>query len=66
MRKALLAAGVVAVAIPLYDETALFLAEQNGGTQALPFVWKGTVAQWFGEIWLAIVGAILILLAVFL
>lgn len=65
MRKTLLALGIAAIAIPVYDETALAV-NNTSSTLQLPFVWQGTLAQYVSETWLAIIGAILILLAVFL
>jgi len=65
MRQALLAAGIVAVGIPVYDGIALALGESQG-QQVIPILWKGSIADAFSETWLAILGAILILLAVFL
>jgi len=65
MRKALLTAGIVAVAIPFYDEVALATGKA-AGQQTLPFIWENTFGDSIPEIWSAILGAILILLAIFL
>jgi hypothetical protein len=64
MNKALLALGIAAVAVPLYDEIAFQVNERTAIT--LPFIWKGTIAQSFSELWLALLGAILILVAAFI
>ena len=64
MNKAVLAIGIVAVAIPFYDEVALQVGSAEG-QQVLPFIWKGSVANAIPELWLAIGGALLILLAAF-
>lgn len=65
MRKVLLAAGIAAVGIPAYDEAALAFNNASP-SNSLPFIWQGSLANKFPELWLAILGAILILLAVFL
>ena len=69
MNKAILALGIVAVAIPLYDQVALpvntAISNAGSGVQ-LPFVWQGPVTQFVSEAWLAIIGAILILIAAFI
>lgn len=65
MRRTLLALGVAAVAIPAYDEAALAFNESSESS-SLPFLWQGSLANSFPEIWLAIAGAILILLSIFL
>jgi membrane-bound ClpP family serine protease len=62
--KALLVLGIAAVAIPFYDEVTFQINERTAIT--LPFIWKGTIAQSFSELWLAILGAILILIAAFI
>lgn len=65
MKTALLGLGVLAVAIPVYDEAALYVNNSSASLQ-LPFIWQGSLANALPEIWLAIAGAILILLAIFL
>ena len=64
MNKALLALGIAAVAVPLYDEGALLVNETSLNI-SLPFLWKGAPAEYISETWLAIIGAILILIAAF-
>ena len=69
MRKALLIGGIAAVAIPLYDEVAFYVNETSSSV-TLPFIWNSqvvaSIGQYVAESSLAILGAILILLAVFL
>lgn len=66
--KLVLIAGIAAVAIPLYDNVAVpvnaALSNSSSGAQ-LPFIWRGSVASYFSEMWLAILGGLLILLAAF-
>ena len=64
MRTALLGLGIVAVGIPVYDQIALSASESGSAT--LPYIWQGSLANAVPEMWLAIAGAILILLAIFL
>jgi len=64
MNKVLLALGIAAVAIPLYDEGALFVNETSPNV-SLPFIWKGAPAEYVSELWLAIIGALLIIVAAF-
>jgi hypothetical protein len=62
VNKALLVLGIVAVGIPVYDQVA-FQIDAKTGTATLPFIWQGSVASVISELWLAIIGAILILIA---
>lgn len=64
MNKALLALGILAVAVPAYEESAL--AFNNYSTQySLPSVWPTAVGQYISLSLLAVIGAILILIAAF-
>lgn len=65
MKQALLGLGILAVAVPAYDEAALYVNNSSASLQ-LPFIWQGSLANAVPEIWLAIIGALLILLAIFL
>ncbi len=64
INKALLVLGIAAVGIAAYDETAL-LINNSSPSVTLPFIWQGTVAEYVSELWLVIIGAILILIAAF-
>jgi hypothetical protein len=64
MKNALLVLGFTGVGIAIYDQIALAV-DTSTGTATLPFIWKGTVAGWLSEYWLAIIGIILIMIALF-
>jgi hypothetical protein len=65
VRGILLGAGILILAVPVYDQIA-FAVDQSAGRKAIPLVpasvYQGTVSA----TWWAIIGAILILLAIFL
>jgi hypothetical protein len=71
MNKALLALGIALVAVPAYDETVSLINEHSANV-TLRHLWgdilwspaTGPPAM-FSETWLAILGAILILIAAF-
>lgn len=65
MRGILLGAGILAVGVVVYDQVA-FSVDQNSGRQTLPLVPASVYQNTLSATWWAIIGAILILLAIFL
>jgi hypothetical protein len=65
VRGILLGAGILILAVPAYDQIA-FAIDQSSGQQTFPLVPTSVYQNTVSSVWWAIIGAILILLAIFL
>jgi hypothetical protein len=65
MRGILLGAGILILAVPAYDQIA-FAVDQSAGRQTIPLIPASVYQSTVSATWWAIIGAILILLAIFL